>query len=144
VAKDDVFIILQKSGTAPVSGTFQQTTPFTSGSVQWSISYTGGDGNDITLTALPASAAATSPPILSNLVITPAGPGSPSSISASLTGGPPNTSVFLEASSDLGQLDPWETLQTIPLDATGSATLTNATDPNSTALPRNFFRLRIP
>ena len=144
VTKDDVFIILQKSGTAPVSGTFQQTTPFTSGGVQWSINYSGGDGNDITLTALTASAAATSPPVLSNLIITPAHPGGPSSISASLTGGPPNTSVFLEASSDLGQLDPWETLLTIPLDATGSATLTNATDPNSTALPRNFFRLRLP
>ena len=144
VAKDDVFIIVQKSGTAPVSGTFQQTTPFTSGGVQWSINYTGGDGNDITLTALTASAAATSPPVLSNLIITPGRPGSPSSISASLTGGAPNTSVILEASSDLGQLDPWETLQTIPLDATGSATLTNTTDPNSTALPRNFFRLRLP
>ena len=144
VTKDDVFIILQKSGTAPVSGTFQQTTPFTSGGVQWSINYTGGDGNDITLTALTASAAATSPPVLSNLIITAGSPGSPSSISASLTGGAPNTSVILEASSDLGQLDPWETLQTIPLDATGSATLTNATDPNSTALPRNFFRLRLP
>lgn len=144
VTQGDVFIILQKSGNSPVSGTFQQTAPFTSGGVQWSVNYSGGDGNDIALTALTSSAAAAALPVLSNLSIAPAGPGSFASISATITGGAPGTSIFLEASSDLGQLDAWETLQTVPLDATGSATITNASDPNSSALPRNFFRLRVP
>ena len=66
------------------------------------------------------------------------------SISATITGGPANTSVFLAAPADLGQFDAWETLQTISLDATGSAALNNVTDPNSNGLPRNFFRLRMP
>ena len=141
------FTLINSAGSStpsprPFTGIEQDAT-FTATGFIWSISYTGGTGNDVILTARGA-APITTPPVLSNLIITPARPGSPSSISASLTGGPPNTSVFLEASSDLGQLDPWETLLTIPLDATGSATLTNATDPNSTALPRNFFRLRLP
>ena len=141
------FTLINSAGTStasprPFSGKEQDAT-FAAAGFNWSINYTGGTGNDVVLTAQGA-APITTPPVLSNLVITPAGPGSPSRISASLTGGAPNTSVILEASSDLGQLDPWETLQTIPLDATGSATLTNATDPTSTALPRNFFRLRLP
>ncbi|MES2438254.1 MAG: autotransporter-associated beta strand repeat-containing protein [Verrucomicrobiota bacterium] len=144
VTQGDVFIILQKSGETPISGTFQQTAPFTSGGVQWSINYSGGDGNDIALTALTSSTPVAALPVLSNLSITPAGPGSLASISATITGGVPDTSIFLEASSDLGQLDAWETLQAIPLDATGSANLTSFADVNSSGLSRNFFRLRVP
>jgi fibronectin-binding autotransporter adhesin len=144
VVQGDVFIILRKSGEMPISGTFQQTAPFTSGGIQWSVDYNGGDGNDIALTALTSSTPAAVVPVLSDLSITPAGPGSFASISATITGGVPNTSLFLEASSDLGLLDAWEILQTVPLDAAGSATIINATDPNSSSLPRNFFRLRAP
>lgn len=143
VTQGDVFIILQKTGLSPVSGTFEQTGTFTSGGVEWSINYSGGDGNDIAITALTGSTAITTSPVLSNLSITPAGSSSLSSISATISGGPADTTIFLEASSDLGQLDPWETIKSILLDANGAATISNATDPNSTALPRNFFRLRL-
>lgn len=147
VTQGDVFMILQKSGAAPIDGTFEQAGTFSSGGVDWSINYSGGDGNDITITALTGSATAAALPVLSGLVITPAGAGGSGGlarISATITGGVPNTSIFLEASSDLGILDVWETIQTIPLDPTGAATINNVTDPNSSGLPRNFFRLRVP
>ncbi|RYD42801.1 MAG: hypothetical protein EOP85_10810, partial [Verrucomicrobiaceae bacterium] len=147
VTQGDVFTILQKSGSTPVDGTFQQTGTFSSGGVEWSINYAGGDGNDITLTALSGSTAAPVVPKLSNLVITPAGAagsGTFAGISATISGGQANGSVLLEASTDLGVLDPWEVIRTIPLDASGAATITNATDPNSSGARRNFFRLRVP
>ncbi|RYD39970.1 MAG: hypothetical protein EOP85_15045, partial [Verrucomicrobiaceae bacterium] len=147
VVQGDVFTILQKSGTAPIDGNFEQTDTFSSGSVEWSISYSGGDGNDITLTAITGSTAAPVAPKLSNLVITPAGAagsGTFAGISATVSGGPANGSVLLEASTDLGELDPWDVIQTIPLDASGAATLNNVTDPNSSGAKRNFFRLRVP
>ncbi|RYD19431.1 MAG: hypothetical protein EOP88_19010, partial [Verrucomicrobiaceae bacterium] len=147
VNQGDVFTILQKSGAAPVDGSFGQTGNFSSGGVQWAISYTGGDGNDITLTALTGSTAAPPVPKLSNLVITPAGAagsGTFASISATVSGGQADGSVLLEASTDLGVLDPWEVIQTIPLNASGAATLSNVTDPDSSGAKRNFFRLRVP
>ena len=92
----------------------------------------------------------TAPPVvpkLSDLVITPAGvtgSGILAEISASISGGQANGSVLLEASTDLGVLDSWEVIQTIPLDASGAATISNVTDPDSSGAARNFFRLRVP
>lgn len=147
VTQGDIFTIFQKSTAGPINGTFEQTGNLSSGDIQWSINYAGGDGNDITITALTGSAPAATVPKLSNLVITPAGasgPGVFSGISATISGGQANGSVLLEASTDLGVLDPWEVIRTIPLNASGAATLNNVTDPNSGGAKRNFFRLRVP
>lgn len=76
--------------------------------------------------------------------LVPAGPFAPASIAGTLTGGTPRGTVIVQASSDLGRLDPWEDIGTITLDSNGNATLGPLADPNSTGLPRNFFRLKLP
>src|SRR5687767_14940071 len=86
------------------------------------------------------------PLLLSNITITAAGPAIPAGIAGSITGGPENGSVFLDASSDFGQLDSWAVIATIPLDANGNATFGTPnpiTDPGSTGSLYNFYRLRV-
>jgi hypothetical protein len=85
-------------------------------------------------------------PLLSNITISPAGPGTPAGIAGSISDGPANGSVVLEASTDLGQLDQWEQIAIIPLSAGGSATFgipNPIADPGSLDAPRNFYRLRV-
>jgi hypothetical protein len=84
-------------------------------------------------------------PSLANVTLTPASELAPAAIAGTVLNGPVNGSVFLEASSDLGQLDDWETIATISLDANGSATFgvpTPVADPGSVGAPQNFYRLR--
>lgn len=86
------------------------------------------------------------PPAFSNITITPGGQGTPAGIAGTLTNGAANGSVFLEASSDLGRLDPWSVIDTIPLDAGGNGIFGNPapiTDPGSIGSPHNFYRLRV-
>jgi fibronectin-binding autotransporter adhesin len=60
------FTIVNNQGSNPVTGTFSglaQGATVTSGGYKYTISYTGGDGNDIVLTAVgPADAAGTGTP----------------------------------------------------------------------------------
>jgi hypothetical protein len=54
------FLILQNDGVDPVTGAFlgrPQNTAFLEDGTLWRISYTGGDGNDVTLTVVPEPAA---------------------------------------------------------------------------------------
>jgi hypothetical protein len=62
-------------------------------------------------------------------------------ISGSITGGAQLATVYLQASSDLGLLDPWLTISIIPLNASGQATFGLVSDPTGAALTKNFFRV---
>ncbi len=81
---------------------------------------------------------------LSAVTLVPASPSSPASISGSITGGPPNSTVRVEASTDFGLTAPWVSIFSVPLDATGSGSINGATDPGSTGAARDFFRLAFP
>ena len=55
IKKGDTFTIIDNKGTIPVQGTFKdlpEGAEITAGGVTFKISYVGGDGNDIVLTAL--------------------------------------------------------------------------------------------
>ncbi len=72
IPTNTAFVIVNNIGSAPVSGTFAgkpQDSTFASSQYNWRISYTGGNGNDVTLTAL--SPVVTPPAAPMNLVATP-------------------------------------------------------------------------
>jgi len=137
------------------------TTLAPAASTTFSVTYVAGDTNvraaelritsnvpgPFILTLIGGDLPPPVPPVsLTNIVLTPAGPGAPAGIAGNVSGGTANGSVFLEASSDLGQLDPWEVIATIPLNAGGNATFGNPnpiTDPASAGSSRNFYRLRV-
>jgi autotransporter-associated beta strand protein len=106
-------------------------------------SYFGGDGNDLTLTVF-ANQPLPQPKLDAFTIQTPGalGPGSPATLSGSITGGPPNTAVFVEASSDLGITDPWRQLRVIILDSNGAASIPATPDPQLG--PKGFFRVKLP
>ena len=77
-------------------------------------------------------------------VITPAGVSSGATFTADVTG-PPGSSVLLEASTDLGQSDPWQVIGQILLNASGSGRFNAVPDPStagSPPAPADFFRLK--
>ena len=64
VKAGDTFMIVDNTGTSPVQGTFKdlpEGAEVTVGGVTFKISYVGGDGNDIVLTALKVSKASKDP-----------------------------------------------------------------------------------
>lgn len=65
-------------------------------------------------------------------------------ISGEVHGGPPSGEVMLQASADLGSIDPWEDIAVIPLDENGGQSFGPLTDPEGAGLPRNFFRIKLP
>jgi autotransporter-associated beta strand protein len=72
IPTNTAFVIVNNIGSAPVSGAFAgkpQNATFTASQYTWRISYTGGNGNDVTLTAL--SPVLTPPAAPINLVATP-------------------------------------------------------------------------
>ena len=62
-------------------------------------------------------------------------------ISGSITGGPPLTAVYLQASSNLALSDAWQTISTITLNASGQATFGPVIDPTGSTLTKNFYRV---
>ncbi len=82
------------------------------------------------------------PPSLSQVVIIPASAGTPPSFTGVVTGGPPNGTVWLQASLDVGVAYPWTNIATTALDNLGSATFTNIPDPRPQAANAkwNFYR----
>lgn len=138
--------LINNDSTDPVTQTFTGLAegaiiPATGG--DFLISYFGGDGNDVVL-VWNANAPPT-PPALGNIVITPAGPASPAGFAATISGGPPNGTLLLKGSPDLqGPISTWETLATIPLDGSGSATVDITASPSSIGAPRYFFSLLLP
>lgn len=104
------FIIIANDGTDAVSGVLTLSgTPladgaaFFAGGVTWTISYTGGTGNDVTLTAAQASTPTLA--ITSFSIAPPAGGGSGKQAQGSISG-PPGTVVRLERSSKSDRLSP--------------------------------------
>lgn len=81
--------------------------------------------------------------LLKNVIIIPAGAGSPS-ISGLILGGPPSGSVILQASTDLGISDAWRDLSVIQLDESGGQTFGPIQDPQGAGLKRDFFRIKLP
>jgi hypothetical protein len=76
---------------------------------------------------------------LQNVVIGKVGP--IYTISGGITGGTPLTTVYLQASSNLGFPDTWQTIATITLNASGQATFGPVTDPGGGTLAKGFFRV---
>jgi hypothetical protein len=59
-------------------------------------------------------------------------------------GGAPGALIGIEAATDLGLTDPWEEIGTVPLDSTGTATISELSAPGSVGAAANFFRLKVP
>jgi hypothetical protein len=77
-------------------------------------------------------------------VITPAGVTTGAAFSADVTG-PPGSTVFLEASTDLGKSDPWQVIGQVILNGSGSGSFNAVPDPDTAGnppAPADFFRLR--
>jgi hypothetical protein len=98
----------------------------------------------VPLLAMVAGAGVPELALASVPVITPAGVNTGAAFSADVTG-PPGSSVFLEASTDLGRSDPWQVIGQIQLNASGSGRFNAVPDPStagSPPAPANFFRLK--
>ena len=83
-------------------------------------------------------------PILTGVAVTPATATTQALFTGSLVWGPPFSIAILQASRDLGISDPWTTISSRHLDASGAATFTDIPDPRaeSTGAPRCFFRVK--
>jgi hypothetical protein len=123
---NSTFVIVTNSGSAAVSGTFaskpQGFTFFASG-YWWRVSYTGGSGNDVTLTIVaPPSTPLATPTWVSNaftqLTIT----------------GDSNLAYQLQASTNLSN---WTTL----LTTNAPALPFNWTDTNAGSFLKRFYRV---
>lgn len=82
---------------------------------------------------------------VSSPVIRAAGPGVLAGVSGTIVGGAANGTAFLEASVDLGQIDVWRVIATIPLDENGEAVFGDplpVEDPQSLGSDTWFFRIR--
>ncbi|TAG10367.1 MAG: hypothetical protein EAZ42_03995 [Verrucomicrobia bacterium] len=140
-APGDSFMILQSPGGLPVVGNFSglpEGAVLENNGRRFSISYLGGDGNDIVLTTLstdptPAPTTAT----LSTLSFSK-GTGTGGQDQVTITGSAqPNASFVLETSIDLNL---WFTLQTITATPSGLINFTLNQAPNQ---PQRFFRLKL-
>lgn len=153
-ASRDVFTIIANDGADPVEtfGGFalfsfggnqlSEGEQFIAAGVEWTISYTGGDGNDVVLTATGPPAA---PPVLAISAIIPPGGGGGNAdglFSGSIRGAPPGSIAELQASSSLSE---WTTIAVQTIDIDGRAVFTNAVDPNTGTDPvarsRRFYRV---
>jgi len=158
VVAGDTFTVLEKNGTAPHNTTFYSAAEeylgngqsFTQGGVIWTMNYQGGDGNEVTITALNGNAVPLAPPGFADLVLTPPSSTDPDSldsypkVSGKVVSGVPGSTVFLESSTDLGQTDDWSLMETFSLDAAGEGVFTDLFSFDAHAAPRNFYRLRVP
>jgi hypothetical protein len=67
----------------------------------------------------------------------------PAKISMNVGNGLPNSNALLQASVDLGQSDPWQTILTVLLDSAGTASIVDAEDTRPIAVnaKKDFFRV---
>ncbi len=136
------FTILNKTSAGAITRTFggrPQGSTFNAAGFFWSISYTGGDGNDIVLTA-GAPAVTVDLKFTSFSITNPPGGGGGKRFQATISGGTgaANTNIQIEFSEDL---QTWITLTSIAADASGIATI-DIVDP--LAGSRRFYRALIP
>jgi hypothetical protein len=136
------FTIINKiTGGSPSSTPFagkDEGITFTAAGQLWKLTYVGGDGNDVILTAQGPAASLT----LGTFTLTPPVGGAPGQqINATLTG-PASTLISLQASNDLGNQSPWQTIATATSNGSGQVTFT-FTD-NAATAPRRFYRFATP
>jgi hypothetical protein len=142
------FRIINKSTGGPTVRNFAgkpEGSSFQAAGFNWTITYAGGDGNDVILTAGTSLAPAAPLAFSGAPVIQPANGVDGARITTAVSG-PPGALVRLESSADLGLTSPWLTIGQITLDGSGNGNFTNVADPRSVATtpaPRNFFRLVI-
>lgn len=136
------FTILSKTSAGAITRTFSgkpEGTSFVTAGYTWTISYLGGDGNDIVLTAGTA-AATVDLKVASFSANLPAAGGSGRQISTVIQGGSgaANTNIQLQFSDDLIN---WSILTSTAADSSGIATF-EILDP--LAGSRRFYRALIP
>jgi hypothetical protein len=80
---------------------------------------------------------------LKNIAVTPSNQGQAPAITGRILGGVANSIVYLQASTDLGQADPWTTLRAIQLNEYGNGSFTDVKDARPAALnaSSDFFRI---
>jgi hypothetical protein len=124
---------------------FNGTDPGTySGNLEISSSDPDENPYRVPLRAVVAGAASPELALASIPVITPAGASTGAAFSADVTG-PPGSTVFLEASTDLGKSDPWQVIGQVILNGSGSGSFNAVPDPDTAGnppAPADFFRLR--
>lgn len=81
---------------------------------------------------------------IQNAVIQRSGAGGFPSIAGTVVNGPAGATVELQASTDFGKNDEWQTLTTITLNAAGTATFGPVSDPAAVGSATDFFRLEVP
>ncbi len=127
------FILINNDGADPVIGTFNALPSgalLTSGAVTYQISYTGGDGNDVTLTRVVGAPPSTiSPLAFSNGVPVLSGVGLP------------GVPYVLEATADLNVPIPWQPILTNTADGAG---VYQFLDFGGTNFPMRFYRVLSP
>jgi hypothetical protein len=142
------FRIIDKRNASPTLRNFAgkpEGSSFQAAGFNWTITYAGGDGNDVILTAGTSLAPAAPLAFGGAPVIQPANGVDGARITTAVSG-PPGALVRLESSADLGLTSPWLTISQITLDGSGNGNFTNVADPRSVATtpaPKNFFRLVI-
>ena len=148
-ATASTFVVIANDGSDPIE-TFGGATffsiagnplsegeTFTTGGADWTISYVGGTGNDVTLTVAPATAPPAALAVVSFSLGAPAGGAAGKQVQGSLSG-PPGAVVRMQRSSNL--ID-WTLLTTLNLNGAGTATF-DVTDPLAT--DRAFYRMVTP
>ena len=142
------FRIIDKQSPGAVIRNFAgkpEGSSFQTAGFNWTITYRGGDGNDVILTAGTSLAPAAPLAFSGAPVIQPANGVDGARITTAVSG-PPGALVRLESSADLGLTSPWLTISQITLDGSGNGNFTNVADPRTattTPAPKNFFRLVI-
>ena len=142
------FRIIDKRNASPTLRNFAgkpEGSSFQAAGFNWTITYAGGDGNDVILTAGTPLAPAAPLAFSGAPVIQPANGVDGARITTAVSG-PPGALVRLESSADLGFTSPWLTIGRITLDGSGNGNFTAVADPRSAPpLPalKNFFRLVI-
>ncbi|MEO0017593.1 MAG: hypothetical protein RLZZ522_876 [Verrucomicrobiota bacterium] len=148
-ATASAFVVVTNDGSDPLEtfggatffsiagNSLSEGETFTTGGADWTISYVGGTGNDVTLTVAPATAPPAELALLSFSLGTPPGGAAGKQIQGSLSG-PPGAMVRMQRSSDLLE---WTQLTTLNLNGGGTASF-DVTDPLAT--DRAFYRLVTP
>ena len=145
-ATASTFVVIANDGSDPIEtfggatffsiagNSLSEGETFTSGGADWTISYVGGTGNDVTLTVAPATAPPAALAVVSFSLGTPPGGAAGKQVQGSLSG-PPGAVVRMQRSSDLIE---WTLLTTLNLNGVGTATF-DVTDPLATE--RAFYRM---